>query len=779
MERLVLWHRALPPTREEDDHPAAVAGWTRTVVSRMQAAGGQVLGTLGSAVAASFDLPDVADAIDVVLQALDEAEKLPEPLPVAVGGALGDIEIVHDPRGERIGFTGSAIDRAQMLANRAKAGELVLDGGARDAASSLYLFGRQVGSGAASLRGQAIDRSQPRRDACRQFVRHLRPAAASPLAEQVLAPLRTLLGRPGVHRVVLRGPPGAGAGTWLSALQREVEPPLVLHMASVPAALEPLGSLRRSLCRTWRSPGAVAAALDAMGIAKGSCDRLMRIASGEAVPRGDAVAALRDLLVGTALGGEAPWIVLDPASGIDPASLEVVSEALTGDGVIALLVARIATEAQVPEVLVQGAPATELVLPSMRMADARAVAEVVLGDEPGSEVARRVAVLGGDTPLGVEEAARTLVASGDLVYQGHRFVWRVGPRSGMRAIPTEALMDERIGALEEAPHRVLEVACLAPAGTSGDVLERVALADGLRGEECQQSFERLRLEAFVFDGTHPQPTSETLRQVVLQSMPPARSAELHRFLAAALTREPHGAFASGTIGYCLAEGGQGPDGARALLEAARAALATGFTRSALRLAAAAVQFDPSQETRVAASAISRSLGSRPPPPWARSGVPPRPGASAAPPPEDGEGGADDLVHQTVHAMIRRDFDAAERFIDMAIAEGCDRTAADRLRSIAHLARGDTTAAMQALARSHGGETRDGRRAARAGLTRALVQMHGGDPAEAVRAALGALAIARELRDPRGEAAALHILSACYRALGREGDAAAIEEASPA
>lgn len=777
MERFVLWHRIVPRAHDEGDGRESDAQWPRFVASRMRAAGGDILAVVGGAVVAGFDLPDVADALDASLGLLDEADRNAageEGGAVAVGVALGEVREVEALDGDRAGHVGTAIDRAQMLANRARAGEVVLDPNAHEAAGGLYLFGRQVGSGAAALRGQAIDRRQPKRDDCRRFVRHLRPAPVPPLAEEMLTSVRDLVERPGVHRVVLRGPAGAGAAAWMAALERELEPPLVLRLAGVPAALEPLGSLRRGLCRAWGAPPAVAAAVEAMGVSKAASDKLMRMATGEAMPTDEAVDALRQLLAGASLGGAGAWILLDPAVAIDPATLEVVARVLHTSDLHALCLLRLGMEAPLPEALAGGGELTERVLPPLRTSDARAVAEVVLGEEPGSEVARRVAVLGGETPLGVEEAARTLVASGDLVYDGERFVWRVGPRAGMRAIPTEALMDERLGTLHGDSHRVLEVACSVPLGTPPSVVERVARLDGLSEQACGESLEQLRREAFIHDGPHVHPVSETLRQVVLQSMPPARTAELHRFVAMALRQEPHGGFALGTIGYCLAEGGQGPEGARALLEAARAALGAGFTRSAVRLAAAAVQFDPSQETRVAAAAVSRSTSSRPSAP---GDAPTSPGVVSAPP-EDEEG-LHALVQRTVRAMLRRDYDAAERFIDMAIAEGCDRTSAERIRSVALLARGDTAAAMEALSRTHAGDERDGRRAVRAGLTRALVQLHGGEPHDAVRAALEALATSRDLRDPRGEAAALHILATCYRVLGREGEASALEDASPA
>ena len=80
------------------------------------------------------------------------------------------------------------------------------------------------------------------------------------------------------------------------------------------------------------------------------------------------------------------------------------------------------------------------------------------------------------------------------------------------------------------------------------------------------------------------------------------------------------------------------------------------------------------------------------------------------------------------------------------------------------------------AASPGTGPRERAAAARASLALALVLLHADDLVSAVRAALGALATCRALEDARGEAASLHMLASCFRALGRDADAARIDGA---
>ncbi len=63
---------------------------------------------------------------------------------------------------------------------------------------------------------------------------------------------------------------------------------------------------------------------------------------------------------------------------------------------------------------------------------------------------------------------------------------------------------------------------------------------------------------------------------------------------------------------------------------------------------------------------------------------------------------------------------------------------------------------------------------RALLTEAMVALRAGAATQAVRLGLRALAEAREKKDARGESVSLFVMSAAYRALGREEDAASLE-----
>ncbi len=118
-------------------------------------------------------------------------------------------------------------------------------------------------------------------------------------------------------------------------------------------------------------------------------------------------------------------------------------------------------------------------------------------------------------------------------------------------------------------------------------------------------------------------------------------------------------------------------------------------------------------------------------------------------------------------------------IDLAVAEGRDLAAAHRMRAMLSLAQGDTSAAFGAFehAREKAGEDLGAQ--ARASLTLAWILLHDGDGDACVRACLGALAAARRMKDPRGEAAAMHTISAAFRAMGRHEEASRIADAAPA
>jgi len=129
MERFVLWHRIMPPAFEAEETTAAAGQWARYVTNEIEAAGGEVVSSLAGTVVAVFELRELKPLINLALRLLSEAEGQPVPaggLPIAFGVATGEVERARDDAGNVTG-SGIAIDRAQLLANQACAGEAVLD----------------------------------------------------------------------------------------------------------------------------------------------------------------------------------------------------------------------------------------------------------------------------------------------------------------------------------------------------------------------------------------------------------------------------------------------------------------------------------------------------------------------------------------------------------------------------------------------------------------------------------------------------------------------------
>jgi hypothetical protein len=419
-----------------------------------------------------------------------------------------------------------------------------------------------------------------------------------------------------------------------------------------------------------------------------------------------------------------------------------------------------------------------LTLPLLPVEDRIAIAEAVLSLERGSEIAQRVAMIGGDSALSVVEAVRTLVSSGDLVHRGERFSWRLGPRIGAASVPVEALITERVVGLLPSAYRVLEAIGVSPREALPEFIEQVALRDGLSADEFKQGVESLIEEGFVDRALSLAGADAAVRGALRSIMPPARAAELHRFVAELLQIGLTGpCFASGELAYHLVEGGLSHEAARALVDAARAASDSGFQRVALRLLATAVEWDGSAAIRRAASELARNVG-------ALSLAPERP-------PEDEvyeelksedleqpAGMAQAAMRSALHAFAARDYDEVERWLDAAIAAGGGRAAAQRVLAMAHLARGEREHALRTLQRAGHADPAPELRA-RDTLSWALLHLGNGDARLGVRDALAALSQNRQLGDQRGETAALHVLSLCYGMLDRASEALQLEAAANA
>jgi hypothetical protein len=652
------------------------------------------------------------------------------------------------------------------------------------------LFARELlASGA---RGQALDPTHPDKRVCRAALAQLAPLPLSPNAVAVLEELLMIARAPGQQRVGLYGEVSSAAIEIVEHCVRALEPPLVLRMSRKAGGYQPLGSLCVGLRGLWPEDGMLAAA-PLRAEVRAVCSALL---SGASVTRSDVVDALVGLCRAYMHSGKRPFLVLDSLHEIDPATLGVVAETVMTPELDILLVMSVPPDVGVPAQLVPANELFRLEVPAMSTADAEYIAESLLRLPEGSEVAQRVALLGGESSVGVREAARTLVAAGDLVLRQDQFGWRIAPRSSQGALPLESMITERIAGLGPSAYRVLEALCVVPPDATRALLDQVLTRDGLPVEEIESGFAQLRAEGFAEGSLSLGLADAAIRGALRTNMPAARGAELHRFVADVLGVERAlPGFGSGELAYHLAEGGLEKEAAAALIDAAKAAANTGFQRVALRLLATAVKLDGSVDIRRAARELARTVDASIVPRAPAGSLPPAPAGNSVPstPAEDADdyeelksedlkpavfNMAQSAMRSAIQALEREDFDGVERWLDAAVAAGFGKAAAQRMLAITQLARGEMHHATQTLQRSHSEDAPPGVRA-RDRLSWALVRMTTGDVMLAVRDALDALALSRRIEDTSGQLAAMSVLAQCNRILERTPDAARIAEAASA
>ena len=762
MERFVLWHRILPPAFEEEETTAAAGQWARYVTNEVQGGGGEVISSLAGTVVANFALHELKTAINLALRLLAEAESQPVPaggLPIAFGLASGDIQRDKDDAGH-LTNSGSAIDRAQLLANQARAGEVVLDVESREAASRTYLFGRSVSTSSFALHGEAIDRSRPLLEQCRQSVGLLHPTPVPASIRHALEPIKKAAAGSQTRVFYLKGELGIGARAGVFALRDELRPPAFLEIGAVPGGLEPLGGLRLALLKAWRTLGPTRQSLKKTE--PGVADALKAIACATPPPREAAIHALKATFRALQTEHGLPWIYINRVGAVDPATLRVLRAALSDDTVAALLCIR-TTESSVPAGLRGLQRAATIDLPALDPNEALLVAAGILGPEANTEIARQLVITGGTTVLGITEAARTMVATGDIVREGNTFVWRDETAERRQHLGPRALLEERFATLDTSSMRFLEIACTALPASSAQVVDAAVALDGI-----PDGTRRRALEALVNDGLlTPQgkPDSELLRRAVVQRMPPARRTEAYRFVAHALhTAEPLvGPSMAATVGAYLCEGGNLGRGAHAILEAGSLAADNGYTGAAVRLAAAAVQYQPDVETREGASEISRAvrLPSRPPKDEEEEERP------TIPIPEEE---LEDPIEEIVRTLKEGDHDKFDALIESSIAAGGNLTGAHCLRVVSYVSREDVAAAKQALEAAKKSPNQTPAAVIRIAIASSCLQLARGRGRDAMINALEALAAARAQEDGPGEAAALKMVSATCLAAGLESDA---------
>jgi hypothetical protein len=547
--------------------------------------------------------------------------------------------------------------------------------------------------------------------------------------------------------VLLEGPLGAGAVELVDAAHREAGSPPLLWLGGAAGALSTLESVARALA----------------GMPARS-DAQQRLVEGDILPRADAAAVVLDML-----GDGRAWIVLNPFAAIDVASLEVIAAARAARPGKLSIVARAPHDTQVPPFL--GEVSARSTLPALRTADAREVLRAVLGVATTDDVVRRVATMGGDTTLGCEEAARLLVASGDLVREEEAFVWRTTPRGGVAGVGVEELARGRLELLSEDARRVLELLSVLPRGASRDLLRLVALTDGLGARAVAHALHVLATEAWL--APRDEPSAHFVRRVVQTAMPPARLGELHRFSCGAIAEDPTHRH---SVAHYALEGGRDADAIEQARRIGNSLALAGFVHASARFMGAP---SPASSFPVAARASEASPAPPPPEADALSRLsPPTAPYPALAPSSVGTALATDEVpldeleeavagpdpRELRRALRERDVAAIERWVERSTLAGADLASIARLRAVIDLLRGDFENAEARIAR--GGE----QAGPKAMLAQAMVALGAGRSADAVRFALRALSASLRRDDPRARSAAYHALAACYRAEGRAADA---------
>jgi hypothetical protein len=747
MECVVLWHRAIPVLDEQED-PGAHDAWTDDLALRAREGGGPRGPARGLHAGGA-----VRDARHHV--ALGVGPRDPAPRRRARPEHGGPARGARGGRGRggraRGRLVGAAFDRAQLLANRARFGELVLDPACQAIAREAFLFSRTVNTGSAGLRGDAIDRGHA-------FLADCRARSGTCAARAAAA------GGRGVarHR-------GGGA----ARRQRAAHAAWSERCGSA----SPLDQARGG-------------AGPAAGAARGGCPRRAR-AAGQLAPRAGTPVRLgpRGPRGVQALPKTPAWASHQaPARrGAHPrrrAALLVRAMLDRGHGKRGREVGRLAgpggrhrpVHAEGPQrghrragrrVRAGGAPARRgararrhrrercggVLAAAPDPALGPALACMVLGEPEGSGLASRVAAIGGDTPLGVIEAARALVAAGDLIHEAGRFRFRLSPPTVDGAVPLERLLADRLRGVDPIAHRVLEMVCLLPQGAG----ERSPAEPGGRPRRDLAGRGTRALEdaggAWLLEHrTEWRPSSEELRHVVLGAMPPARRAELYRFVAEACaltgpvprSRAPRSAF-------YLAEGGDAEAGAKGLLTAAVAAADSGApaqrappgggggpvparatTRAASPPTCRQTIKRREREANPARASLPGDSAWTPAPPWE-----PRPWCAPSTPCRR----ATSSAPSATWSWASRRGAASPRPTACAWRSRC---------CVAPPAR-----RAEPTPRCRGGAAPTPGERARAALTLALIHLQEGDGKAAVREGLRALQSARAAKDPRGDCRAAH------------------------
>ena len=623
MSTLFMWHRLEAPG---DSRSARVSRWMRYVAHQVEKRKGSVLGEVKDTLTAFFDAEESwLDALTLALELLEEDARPYQHKRNAGSFAfmeLGDRQTLPP---SLHGFE-RVLERLEILGQRARPGELVLEESLWEKAEPYFYSGRSILVPRLGAQGRVLDRSRVRKDARPEQSRFLaRPNLPAPYRDLLAALSRRLRSRESTLALIQGSEDSAYEG-WLDAAQEQTQAQR-LDLLATQERVEALASLRLGLADLLQRSGPESEAHPWIAAAR----ELYGALRGQAVDR----ESLRSALV-------AWWSLSDPSRpfwlGVksrercDEASLPALFDALELTPAPfrpSALLCRVFGEVDALENWpAEAFDATVLLeLPCLRMADSRRVAEEVLGLSKGDRVALALALRGGDSVSGIEEVARVLVHQGRLVYSEGAFRTSGNLHATPRRHSLEQWCRLRLASLDERAREVLELRALADSLESDEL---AALCATLQG-----STEAI---ALLVEQAWLEPRGlfclgDLQREAVLATLPKAKTIQRHLQIAhfmqeLGLGEHPYRA-ASLAMHWASAE--EYGRASELLQFSERSTRRSGFVAAADRLLRMQLSLPEASPARVSLpAALLQALPSLPPPlPVAR---PLRPKAPPPPPP---------------------------------------------------------------------------------------------------------------------------------------------------
>lgn len=754
--------------------PATYLAAARSLGERAAALGGQLSSWGATVYGYEFDPDGLEDVIDLVLSvAQGSSTSL-----VSVGISEGTLESAREGGGKRALKWGVPLVHATALARAARPGEVLVDPTLRAVRrGELLTTGSRVGVyGRLRLRGLLLDLRYPWCSVLAEKARSLvRPEHVGHGLDQV--PIE-----PGTV-AILRGKHGTGGSRLLDEIEQRNAPAPVLRI--MPHSFgEPLGGLRRAV--------RAAPALQDRARARSEhfAQSLEAFVSGEGLDPDSCAELVVELLSPDPDEDDVGLATVDDAAEVDADTLEVLARALGLRPDLMRIVVRLGESDAVPAPLASAPRGPEIMLAPLPVEHAAEVAQACLRGELDDKSATRWGNRGGRIPLGVVEAVRDALETGEIVWEDGRASARLrSSGTGDARAPKHWVM-RRLERLDESARRVLEaLSVLGGQAEEGDLRAVLRKRDDLF-IDATASLAVLEARAFVLRSEPDFLTvpSATHRDAILSTLAESDFRAWHAAACAASAESDRPLAASTATVHAVLAG----DLARAKDLARRTAAAT----RAIGLEATEAAFAAFASTGDLEALTSRNLFSAQLD-LARAAVSPpsEPEAAAEPeePAPESETELDDAdievaepsssngrraeptdqPSETVQALVKGDVDAVERMAEQLRLSDKGGPLAERLSAMAQLTRGETGDAIRRL-RVAAEEARatKSRERCRTALALGVALAASGRHEEALLEALDALARAREMSDARGEQACVRFLAHLSAMAGHTAEAEA-------